>query len=168
MTISMYQASVPVFIRALNNLSHLLAKGAAHAETRKFDPVALTGARLFPDMLPLTRQVHIAADMAKNGAARLAGLDPPKFEDVETTFPDLEVRIRKTIDYLKTFKPEQIDGSEARAITLQTPRGALNFDGLSFLQGFVVPNLYFHVTTTYDILRHNGVEIGKMDYIGAP
>ncbi len=168
MTISMYQASVPSFIRTLENLSVILAKGAAHAEAKKIEPNALLGARLFPDMFALTRQVQIATDMVKNGASRLAGVEPPKFEDTETTFAELEARLRKTVDYLKTLKPEQIDGSETRAITLKFPNGSMDFQGMPYLIGFVLPNLYFHATTAYNILRHNGVELGKMDFIGKP
>jgi hypothetical protein len=163
----MYQASVPVFIRMLRNLRSILEKGAAHAEARKIDPAALTGSRLFPDMFPLLRQVQIASDSAKGCAARLAGVEPPKFEDTETTFAELISRIDKTVDYLKTFKPEQIDGSEDRAITLKSPRGEMNFKGQQFLLHFVQPNLYFHVTTAYNLLRHSGVELGKMDFLGA-
>ena len=166
--ISMYQASVPVFARALGNLAHILGKGAAHAEARKIDPAVMLNSRLFPDMFALTRQVQIASDAAKGCVARLAGVEPPKFEDNEATFAELDTRVQKTIAYVKTFKPEQIDGSERRAIVLKSPRGDMNFQGLAYLQGFAIPNLYFYITTTYDILRHNGVELGKMDYIGQP
>ena len=166
MTISMYQASVPVFIRMLRNLKALLEKGAAHAEAKKFDASVLVTARLAPDMFALARQIQIAADNAKGCASRLAGVDIPKFEDNETTLPELIARIDKTISFLKTLKPEQIDGSEDKAIVLKTPRGDLNFTGLNYLLHFALPNVYFHITTAYNILRHNGVEIGKMDYIG--
>lgn len=166
MTISMYQASVPVFIRMMRNLKNLLEKGAAHAEAKKFDASVLVNARLAPDMFALARQVQIVSDNAKGCAARLAGVDIPKYEDTEKTFPELIERLEKTITFLKTFKPEQIDGSEEKAIQLKTPRGDLNFSGQSYLLHFVLPNLYFHVTTTYNILRHNGVDIGKMDFLG--
>lgn len=166
MALSMYQASVPVFVRMLGNLRALLEKGAAFAESRKFDASLLAESRLFVDMLPLSRQVQIATDGAKGCAARLAGVEPPKFEDTEKTVQELLQRIDKTVDYLKTFKPEQIDGSEGRAITLALRSGALNFDGQSYLLNFVLPNFYFHVTTAYNLLRHNGVEIGKMDFLG--
>ncbi len=166
MAISMYQASVPVFVRMLSNLIAILEKAAAHAEAKKIEPAVLINSRLYPDMFPLSRQVQIASDTAKGGAARLAGMEPPKYEDTETTFPELIARIRKTIAYLDTFKPGQIDGSENRAVTLKVRDDTLTLDGLTFLLNRALPNLYFHVTTAYDILRHNGVEVGKKDYLG--
>ena len=166
MPLSLYQASVPVLIRNLNNLRAVLEKGAVHAEAKKLDPTTLLNFRLFPDMFPLSRQVQIACDMTKGCPARLAGVEAPKYEDNEASFADLYARIEKTVAYVKTFKPEQIDGNEERAIVLKTPRGDLNFTGLTYLQGFVLPNAYFHATTAYNILRHNGVEIGKQDYLG--
>ncbi len=166
MKISMYQVSVPVFTRMLNNLAAVLDKGAAYAEGRKIDPLVLINARLYPDMLPLVKQVQIASDGAKGAAARLAGQEAPKYEDAETTFADLKARIQKTIAYLNTFKPEQIDGSEEKTITLQLRGNAVPFQGLAYLLNHATPNFYFHVTTAYDILRHNGVEIGKADYLG--
>lgn len=168
MTISMYQASVPVLIRTLNNLVGILEKGAKYAETKKIDPSVLINSRLFPDMFPLSRQVQIASDIAKRGVAQLAGIEAPKFEDTETTFPELIDRIQKTISYLNTFKPEQIDGSEEKKITLQMRDNTLSFQGMPFLLYFVLPNVYFHVTTAYDILRHCGVEVGKQDFLGQP
>lgn len=165
MTISMYQASVPAFIRMLDNLKGILEKGAAHAEAKKFDPAVLINSRLFPDMFPLSRQVQIAA---KGCPSRLAGIDPPKYEDTESTFSELYARIDKTIALLKTFKPDQIDGSEEKPIMLRTPRGTLNFKGQAYLLNCVLPNFHFHVTTANNILRHNGVERGKTDYLGAP
>ncbi|MDB5985825.1 MAG: hypothetical protein JWR16_878 [Nevskia sp.] len=168
MTISMYETSVGSFVRVLNNLSAVLAKGAAHAETKKIDPAVLLSCRLYPDMFPLTRQVQIATDGAKGCVARLAGVEPPSFPDNESSFAELEARIRKTIDYVQSFKPEQINGSEARAVTLKLRNGEMNFEGLPYLLGFVLPNLYFHASTTYNILRHNGVELGKMDFLGKP
>ena len=168
MTISMYQASVPVCIRSLNNLVSILEKGATYAETKKIDPSVLVNSRLFPDMFPLSRQVQIASDIAKRGAAELAGTEAPKFEDNETTFPELLDRVQKTISYLDTFKPEQIDGSEEKTITLKVGENSLSFQGMPFLLYFVLPNVYFHVTTTYDILRHCGVELGKKDFLGKP
>lgn len=168
MTISMYQASVLVFIRTLNNLVGILEKGAKYAETKKIDPSVLINSRLSPDMFPLFRQVQIASDIAKRGAAQLAGVEAPKFEDNETTFPELIDRIQKTISYLNTFKPAQIDGSEERKITLQMRENTLSFQGMPFLLYFVLPNVYFHVTTAYDILRHCGVEVGKQDFLGQP
>lgn len=168
MTLSMYQASVPVFLRALSNLQHVLRKGEAHAEARKFEPSLLLQARLTPDMLPLTRQVQIATDMAKNACARLAGVDPLKFEDNESTFDELHKRIERAIDYIKSFKADQIDGSETREITLKTRSGDQQFEGEGYLLHFVIPNLFFHCTTAYAILRQAGVELGKTDFIGKP
>jgi hypothetical protein len=162
----MYQASLPVLIRGLTNLQAILGKAEVHAAEKQIDPTVFTNGRLAPDMLPLLRQVYIASDTAKGCAARLAGVEAPKFEDVEQTFDELQGRLQKTIDYLKEFKPEQIDGSEERAITLKMRSGSVDFTGLSYLLGFVLPNFYFHVTTAYDILRHNGVELGKLDYLG--
>ena len=167
MPISMYQASIPVFTHMLGNLIAILEKGAAHAEAKNFDPTVLVNSRLAPDMFALARQVQIATDMVKGGAARLAGLEPPKYDDNETTMADLIARVQKVIDYLSTFTAEQIDGSEQRAIVLALRTRTLNFDGQTYLQHFVIPNLYFHITTTYNILRHNGVELGKQDFIGA-
>lgn len=166
MTISMYQASVPVFTRMLNNLASILEIAAAHAEARKIDPAILINSRLYPDMFPLARQVRIATDAAASGAARLAGMEPPKFENNETTFSELIERLSQTIAYVNTFKPEQIDGSENRAITLKVRDVTLTLDGLTFLLNRVLPNFYFHITTAYGILRHNGVELGKKDYLG--
>ena len=168
MSISMYQVSVPVFVRALTNLRSILEKGAAHAEARKFKPEVLLNDRLAPDMHPLTRQVQIATDQVKGCAARLAGVEVPKFEDNEASFEDLYARIDKTLAFVKSLKPEQIDGSENKDISLPTPRGPLEFKGQPYLLFFVHPNLYFHCTTAYAILRHNGVELGKMDFIGKP
>lgn len=166
MTISMYQASVPVFIRMLNNLAAILEKAVAHAEAKKIDPAVFFSSRLYPDMFPLSRQVQIASDTAKGGAARLSGTEPPKYEDNETNFPELIARLHKTIAYLSAFKPEQIDGSENKSITLKVRNDTLTLSGIDFLLNRALPNLYFHVTTAYDILRHNGVEIGKKDYLG--
>jgi hypothetical protein len=166
MTISMYQASVPVCTRMLNNLAAILEKAAAHAEARKIDPAVLIDDRLYPDMLPMGRQVLIASDTAKGGAARLAGVEPPKYEDNEKTFAELIERLRKTVAYLETFKPEQIDGSEKRMITVKVRDDTLTLEGLPYLLHRVLPNLYFHVSIAYAILRHNGVEIGKKDYLG--
>ncbi len=166
MTISMYKASVPVFTHALGNLSAILDKGAAYAEARKIDPSVLINSRLYPDMFAFVRQVQIASDVTKGGAARLAGQEPPSYADTETTIPELKARLEKTIAFLKTFKPEQIDGSEDRAIQLKVGGQTLTFKGLPYLQHYVLPTLYFHVTTAYDILRHNGVEVGKRDYLG--
>lgn len=166
MTLSMYQASVPVFVRALGNLSNILKKAQAHAEQHKIDPSVLLDSRLYPNMFPLKRQVQIAADMVNGGVARLAGVERPVHEDKETTFEQLQQRIRKTIDFAESIKPEQIDGSEAKSISLTIGGNELQFLGLPYLLGFVTPNVYFHTVTAYDILRHNGVELGKPDFIG--
>ena len=166
MKISMYQTSVPAFVRALGNLAAVLDKGAAFAEARKIDPAVLVNSRLFPDMFPLARQVQIVTDNAKGGAARLAGLEPPKYEDTESSFPELKTRIEKTMSFLKTFRPEQIDGSEERTINLKLGRETLTLQGLPYLLNLVLPNIYFHSVTAYGILRHNGVDVGKSDYLG--
>lgn len=163
----MYQASVATFIRMLNNLTAILEKAAAHADAKKIEPAVLINSRLYPDMFALGRQVQIATDHAKGCGARLAGMEPPKFEDNEATFPELIARVRKTVAYLNELKPEQIDGSEERTITLPMRTRTLTFRGLTYLLNFALPNFYFHVTTAYDILRHNGVELGKRDFIGA-
>lgn len=168
MTISMYQASVPSLIRSLNNLAVILEKGATHAEARKIDEAVLIGSRLYPDMLPLSKQVQIASDIARRGAARLAGLEAPAMADDETTFAELIDRIHNTIAYLNTLTPAQIDGSEEKEIVLQVGKESMNFKGMPYLLSFILPNVYFHVTTAYGILRHNGVEVGKMDFLGKP
>ena len=166
MTLSMYQASVPVFVRALGNLTHVLKKGEAHAKSKNVTDEVLLQTRLIPDMLPLVKQVQIAADMATRGAARLAGAEPMSFEDNETTLEQVYSRIDRAIEYIKTFKPEQIDGSEARTIVMKTRTGEMTFEGQAYLQGFVTPNLYLHCATAYNILRKAGTEIGKNDFIG--
>ena len=162
----MYQASVPVFSRALNNLAALLEKAAAHAEARKIDSAVMINYRLYPDMLPLSKQVQIASDSAKGGAARLAGSEPPKYEDNETSFPELIARLRKTVAYLESIKPEQIDGCEDKTVSWKTQTTTRTMQGMPYLLSHVTPNVYFHVTTAYDILRHCGVEIGKQDFLG--
>lgn len=166
MSLSMSQSSLPVFTRALGNLEALLEKAKAHVEAKKLDEAAIVNFRLFPDMLPFAAQVRIACDISKGAGARLAGVDLPKFEDNETTLDQLIARVQKTLDFLATLKPEQIDGSEGKEISLNSPRGTMKFTGLSYLQQFVLPNVYFHSATAYNILRHNGVEIGKQDFIG--
>jgi len=166
MRLSMYQASVAAFTRQLNNLTAILEKGAAHAEAKKIDPKVLLNSRLFPDMFPLVRQIQIATDTARAGAARLAGVEVPAQEDNETTFPELVARIRKTIAYLETLKAEQFEGSEDRTVSWQTRSSTKTMQGLPYLQNHLLPNLYFHITTTYNILRHSGVELGKMDFLG--
>lgn len=166
MTISLYQASIPPLVHGLNSLITLLEKASAHAQAKKFDATILVNSRLFPDMLPLAAQIFIATDGAKGGAARLAGQEPPVYEDNEKTIDELIARLRKTIAYLNSFSPEQINGAEDRKITLKIGGHTLNFNGLDYLLTFVKPNFYFHITTAYNILRHNGVEIGKQDYLG--
>jgi len=166
MTLSMYQASVPLFTRMLTNLAAILTKAETHAAAREIDPAVFLGSRLFPDMLPLTRQVQLAADFAKNTTARLAGVEIVKFADEETSLPELQQRIAKTLDHVKGFKPAQIDGSEDREITLPIGGDSWTFKGQDFLLHFGLPNFYFHVTTAYDILRHLGVEVGKRDFLG--
>ena len=166
MSLDMYQASISVFVRMLDNLSSILDKGAAFAEAKKIDPMVLITARLAPDMYPLSRQVQIATDMVKGCAARLAGLEVPSYEDNETTFAELQARIAKTVTFLQSINAEQINGSEGRTVTLKIRGKEIDFQGQPYLLHFVLPNLYFHITTTYAILRHNGVELGKMDFIG--
>jgi uncharacterized protein len=166
MKTSMYQTSIPTFIRVLNNLHAILEKGAAHAEARKIDPTALLNARLYPDMFPFTRQVQLAADTASSGAARLAGTEVPAQESNASSFAELATHIKKTIAQLETFKPEQLDGTEDKTVTWQTRSSTKNMQGLPYLMNQVLPNLFFHTTTAYNILRHNGVELGKMDYLG--
>ena len=167
MTLSMYAASVPALRRMLGNLAGILKKAAAQAEARKIDPGVLLNSRLFPDMLPLTKQVQIASDTAKGLVARLAGIEVPKFEDDETSFADLQARITKTIAFVDSLRPDQVNGSEGRDITLQIRDKKLELKGQDFLINRAMPNFYFHVTTAYDILRHNGIEIGKSDYLGS-
>ncbi|ANJ73027.1 DUF1993 family protein [Ralstonia insidiosa] len=167
-TPSMYEFLVPTANRMLGNLSALLDKAAAHAEAKKFDPANLMTARLAPDMHPFTRQVQIACDQAKGAAARLSGAEPPSYPDVEATIPELKARIAKTLEYVNSVDPAAFAGSEDRTVTLKSPRGELQFSGIDYLRGFMLPNFYFHITMAYALLRHNGVEIGKFDYIGRP
>jgi hypothetical protein len=166
MSLSMHQASVSVFVRTLSNLSAILKKGEAFAEAKKIDPSVLIASRLAPDMHPLSRQIQIATDGAKGCVARLAGVEIPSYPDTETTFAELQARIAKTIDFLKSVTPAQLEGSETREIVLKLPTRELKFAGADFLLSFATANVYFHVTTAYDILRHNGVELGKMDFLG--
>jgi uncharacterized protein len=167
MTLSMYQASAPVFDRMLGNLAAIFAKAAEWAETRKIDPAVLLAARLAPDMFPLTRQVQISCDFGKGTCARLAGLEPPKYEDNETTLAELQARITKTRAYIATLGAAQIDGSEERHIRFKAGPRELEFKGLAYLTGFALPNFYFHCTVAYAILRHNGLGLVKGDFIGA-
>ena len=166
MTLSMYQASAPVFVRMLENLSAILAKGAAHAEAKKIDPAVFINARIAPDMFPLSRQVQIASDAAKGCVARLAGAEVPSWPDTESTFSELQERVAKTIAFVKGFSAAQVDGSEDRTVTLKMRNQDATFRGQDYLLKLALPNFFFHVTTAYDILRHNGVEVGKPDYLG--
>ena len=168
MSVSMYQASIPGIVRMLGNLSAILDKAAAWAEAKKIDPAVLVGARLAPDMIPLRGQIQIATDMAKGAGARLAGIEPPRYEDTEQTFDELKARLAKTIEFLNGIDAAKLDGSEDRSITIKAGPRELTFSGRDYLFGFVLPNVYFHLTTAYAILRHNGLEIGKMDFLGRP
>jgi hypothetical protein len=168
MTLSLFTASIPVFIRQLNILSDILKLGQANATERKIDESIFLNARLAPDMLPLTRQVQITSDTVKAAAARLAGVEAPDFSDGETNFAELQERITKTIAYIETIKPTTIDGQESREIIVKSRSGKeRKFNGLDYLTTYALPNLFFHVTTAYAILRHNGVPLGKPDFLGA-
>jgi len=155
-------------MRSLDNLGTILEKGAAHADNKGIDPSVLIHTRLFPDMFPLAKQVQIASDVARRGVARLAGMDAPSIEDNESSFAELITRSRVTVEYLKTFTPDQIDGSEEKVISLPVRDEIFKLAGLPYLLTFIQPNVYFHVTTAYNILRHSGVELGKLDYLGKP
>ena len=168
MTISMYQASVPRFVNILGNLSSILDKTQAHIDAKKIADASLTAYRLFPDMLPMTTQVQIACDAAKGVVARLAGVAIPAFEDNEATLADLKARVAKTIAFIQTITPAQIDGTEDKEIVIKRGEKETHYKGMQFLLGHAIPNVYFHVTTTYNILRHNGVDIGKRDFLGNP
>ena len=166
MSFSMYQASIPVFIHMMRAMGGVLEKGRASAVSRDIEPTVLIEARLAPDMHKLSRQVQIASDIVKNGGARLAGVQAPSFPDTETSFEALQERLTKTIDFLQPITAEQMEVSEARQITLKLPNREMTFDGAAYLTGFVLPNLYFHATATYTILRHIGVPLGKADFMG--
>jgi len=165
--ISMYQVTVPTFTRILTSMDAILGKAAAYAQAKKIDDSVLVNARLYPDMLPLSSQVQIASDFARGTCARLAGMETPPFEDNETTLAALRTRIERSLEYVRTFKPEQIDGSETREIVRPLRGEPKKFTGQNYLVQFALPNFYFHATTTYAILRHNGVEVGKSDFIGS-
>ncbi|HEX4152789.1 MAG TPA: DUF1993 domain-containing protein [Steroidobacteraceae bacterium] len=167
MTISIYDLTIPVLTRGLTNLSAILEKASAHAAAKKFDPAVLVQARLFPDMFPLSRQVQITCDTAKGAAARLAGIEVPKHEDNEVSLDELKQRIAKTLDFVKSVKPAQLEGAETRTIELKFPSRTISFSGLSYLVDFVLPNFYFHESMTYALLRSNGVDVGKMDFLGS-
>ncbi|WP_427912087.1 DUF1993 domain-containing protein [Ramlibacter sp. MMS24-I3-19] len=166
MAITMSSASLPIFRTMLGNLSHILDKAVAHAQARKFDPAVLTSYRLAPDMLPFTRQIQIACDAAKNGVARMAGIEAPKFEDTEQTFEELKARIAKTLAWLETVPAEKLDGNETREITFPVGREATRtMTAEAYLKHWALPNFFFHVSMAYAILRHNSVELGKADYL---
>lgn len=166
MKVSMYELAVPTLARALDNLARILEKAATHCEARNIDPAVLLASRLYPDMFPLAKQVQIAADAAKGGASRLAQVEPPVFADNETTFAELVERCRKTVAYLNTLDAAKFEGSEDRTVTWKTRKGEKSLQGMPYLLTHVMPNLFFHVTTAYGILRHNGVELGKGDFLG--
>jgi len=168
MAVSMHQAAVPPMVRGLENLAAILEKAAQHATAKNIAPEVFINARLFPDMFPLSKQVQIASDSAKGGCARLAQVEVPAFEDNETTFEQLAERARKTASFLKTLKPEQFEGAEQRTVTWKVRAGERSMQGQPYLYNHVFPNFFFHCTTTYNILRHNGVELGKMDFLGKP
>lgn len=166
MTINLHQASVPVFVQQLRAMKGVLAKAEAYAAAKKIQPEVLLNARLFPDMLPFVRQVQIASDFAKGCTARLAGREVPKWEDTEKTFAELQLRLDKAIDFVTAVPAEEIIGQEAREVTLPVGGQPMNFVAQPYLLGFVLPNFFFHASTAYAILRHNGVEIGKRDFVG--
>ena len=168
MSLSMFSASVPVFVRMFANLDQWLVKAEAHAVSRKFDPALLLAVRLAPDMLPLASQVQIASDTAKFCVARLAGVEAPKFDDDEASIADLRGRVRRTIDYVQSVPAAQINGSETREVSVPRRAGPLVLDGETYLKHYALPNFYFHVTTAYALLRHNGVDLGKADFLGQP
>jgi hypothetical protein len=168
MKISMYQASAPRFANALGNLSAILDKAQAHAEAKKIDPAVLGGLRLIADMFPLARQVQVACDTAKGAVARLAGVEIPKYDDTEQTLPELKARIAKTLDFVRSIPAARIDGTEEREVVMKMRGQDVRFTGLQYLFGHAWPNFYFHLTTAYNILRANGVELGKRDFIGNP
>lgn len=164
---AMHSMSVPIFVKTLGNLSTILDKAAAHAEARRIDPAVLLSARLYPDMFPLSKQVQLASDFAKGATARLAGQEPPKYEDNETTIPQLKDRITRTIDFVRGLKEGDFAGAESRDIALKIRDQVQTYKGSVYLAHVALPNFFFHATTAYDILRHNGVELGKRDFIGS-
>ena len=166
MSISMYDVSIPIFTLSLTNLSAILDKAASHEQSKKVDPKVIPQVRLIVDMLPLSAQIQIACDTAKGAAARLAGVEVPKHEDTEATLAELKARVAKTLDFIKTIKPEQLQGAETREIVLKFPQTTLKFTGINYLTNFVLPNFFFHVTTAYALLRKNGVDLGKRDFLG--
>lgn len=167
MSISMYSASVPILVRALDNLQSWFDKAEAFAAARKFDPQVLLAARLAPDMLPFTKQVQIACDSAKFGVARLSGVEAPKFDDTEVSLADLRQRIAKTLEYIRSVPAQRLDGTEDKDIVVPRRDGSMTLKGEFYLKHYVLPNVFFHVTTAYALLRHNGVDLGKGDFLGA-
>ena len=167
MSITMHSASVPIFVRMLGNMTVWLEKAEAHAQAKKFEPAVYLTSRLAPDMLPFTKQIQIACDAVKFGIARLAAVEAPKFEDNETSLADLRARIRKTIDFVESVPASKIDGSEGRDVIVPRRDGSMTLKGEVYLKHFALPNFFFHVTTVYALLRHNGVELGKADYLGS-
>jgi uncharacterized protein len=167
MSITMYSASTPVFVRMLTNLGTWLDKAEAHATAKKFEPSVYLGARFAPDMLPFTKQIQIACDMAKFGIARLAGVDAPKFDDTEASLVELRERVRATVEFIKSVPAAKIDGTDDKDVTIPRRDGTMTLKGEAYLKHFVLPNFFFHMTTTYALLRHNGVELGKIDFLGA-
>lgn len=166
MSVSLYDVSIPVFTLSLTNLAAILDKAASHAESKKVDPKVLSAARLIIDMLPLSSQVQMACDNAKGAAGRLAGVEVPKHADTEVTLDELKARVAKTLEFLKTIKPEQMQAAETKEIVLQFPQTTLKFTGINYLTNFALPNFFFHVTTAYALLRKNGVQLGKRDFLG--
>jgi hypothetical protein len=166
MTVSLYEVTIPAFKRGLGNLSHLLDKGAAHTAAKKIDPRAFLDARVFPDMLPFTKQVQIACDMVKGCAARLANIENPRFEDTEATFDQLTARVHAALEFVGSVTPEQLAGAEVREIVLTIAHATRQFTGLTYVSQFVLPNFYFHSSMVYALLRAGGVEIGKSDFLG--
>ena len=167
MSISVYDVTVPIFLRTLGNLAAILDKAAAHAQAKKIDPAVLLGLRLYPDMFALSRQIQLASDFAKGAVARLAGQEPPKYEDTETTIEQLQARIARTVDYVRSIDQRAFEGAETREISLKVRDTVQKHAGLAYLAHIALPNFFFHATTAYDILRHNGVELGKRDFIGS-
>jgi hypothetical protein len=166
MSVSLFDVSIPIFTRSLTNLAAILDKATAFAEQKKVDPKAFPATRLIVDMLPLSAQIQIACDTAKGAAARLAGVEIPKFEDTETTVAELKARVVKTLEFIATIKPEQLQGAETREVSLKFPQRTLSFNGLTYVTQFVLPNFFFHMTMAYALLRKNGVELGKPDFLG--
>lgn len=167
MSISVYDQSIATMNRMLSNLDSIVSKAEAYADEMNIDPTVLLQSRLYPNMFNFIFQIQVTTDMAKSCAARLSGTEVPKWADDEQTFAEVHARIKKTRDYLATFKPEQFEGSESRDVEVKTRKGVMNFTGQSYLLGFVLPNFYFHMTTAYNLLRHNGLDIGKGDFLGA-